>query len=222
MWSDDKHLKFSPEVELLAEDKKARDRSVYRGIPDLKCSPQWWSQMFTTMFTTTNVQMFTTRMMFFTWSRAVGWGWAALPFSPLSELSRCIPTTTSKTKRRMTSKVNLKGVNVKLKVEVKRKYWLKFDGAKIFTWTRLLRRFMASAQAGCSGDSLGSLWWIASVSRGSLVILCIGNIRKECIASDWHAELLSNSFKASTNFGFSSLSRLRVRSWYTWLEQYLT
>ena len=60
------------------------------------------------------------------------------------------------------------------------------------------------------------------MSRGSLVILCMGYMRKECMASDWHNELLSSSFKASTNFGFSSFNRFKVRSWYTWLEQYLT
>ena len=54
---------------------------------------------------------------------------------------------------------------------------------------------------------------MASVRRGSLVILCIGSIRKECMARPWQASWHSNSFRASTKSGLSSLSRLRVLSW---------
>ena len=77
------------------------------------------------------------------------------------------------------------------------------------TCTRLLRRLMASTQAGCSEESFGSRLWIASVSSGRRVILCrdyvrnkyiafiiivvvliimastcMGSIRKECMARD--------------------------------------
>ena len=76
------------------------------------------------------------------------------------------------------------------------------------TCTRLLRRLMASTQAGCSEESFGSRLWIASVSSGRRVILCrdyvrnkyialiiivvfiimastcMGSIRKECMAKD--------------------------------------
>ena len=44
------------------------------------------------------------------------------------------------------------------------------------TCTRLLRRLMASTQAGCSEESFGSRLWIASVSSGRRVILCRDNV----------------------------------------------
>ena len=41
------------------------------------------------------------------------------------------------------------------------------------------------------------------MSRGKRVILCIGNIKKDCIFRDWQTGLHSSSFNESTNRGFS-------------------
>ena len=79
----------------------------------------------------------------------------------------------------------------------------------------------ASLHASYSGDISSKRLKIASSSSGSLVILCIGNIRNECIANDWHTGLTSSSLRASTNLGLP-LNSFRILSWSTWLEQYLT
>lgn len=54
--------------------------------------------------------------------------------------------------------------------------------------------------SSCWGDNLFKR---ASTKSGHLVILCIGNMRKEYRVSDWHAALDSNIFKFSLKVGCS-------------------
>lgn len=50
----------------------------------------------------------------------------------------------------------------------------------------------------------------------------MGSMRKECMARDWQAGLLSSSRSASVKAGFPARSLARVRSWYTCWLQYFT
>ncbi len=52
-----------------------------------------------------------------------------------------------------------------------------------------------------------SLECIASMRRGSLVILCMGSMRKDCMFRDWHTGEDSSSRRASTNLPFFSLEK---------------
>ena len=60
-----------------------------------------------------------------------------------------------------------------------------------------------SWQGSNSAEFSSSLEKIALMSRGKRVILCIGNIKKDCIFRDWQTGLHSSSFNESTNRGFS-------------------
>ena len=67
----------------------------------------------------------------------------------------------------------------------------------------LLIMLSDSWQGSNSAEFSSSLEKIALMSRGKRVILCIGNIKKDCIFRDWQTGLHSSSFNESTNRGFS-------------------
>ena len=73
----------------------------------------------------------------------------------------------------------------------------------------LFKVAMVIRQRSNSGVPLSSRWKMASTSSGNRVIRCIGNIRKLCMASDWHTGLDSSRRRTSTNCGLFSL-----RDWF--------
>ena len=74
----------------------------------------------------------------------------------------------------------------------------------------LLRTSTASLHDSYSGEEVLSLLKIASTRSGSRVILCMGSIRKECIAKDWQIGLDSSWRITSTKRGFSRLQKKEI------------
>lgn len=72
------------------------------------------------------------------------------------------------------------------------------QASKCQTLLRASRALQADLYLGVSGSSR---WQIASTSRGSRVILCMGSSRKEIMGRPWQAGFLSRRLIASDASG---------------------
>ena len=76
------------------------------------------------------------------------------------------------------------------------------------TFCIVLRAFSTSLWSGWSS---GVLFNMARISRGSLVMRCMGSRRKDCMLRCWHRLCFSSLRRYSRNITFFSLTQMRER-----------